>query len=140
MTPPASSIRSVPIGYTSRELPPAEWHRLPPTTTQLLIGEEALVAAVERDGELIACWPALTVIHADGAWIRPGYRKNPAVFRTLTERFFQMLRCRGVPQVLTVPQTPEVARILSRWGAVPLGPLYLLPIPAAHTRNGHSQE
>ena len=125
LIPPASSL------YDPRQAArrPVVWPAFSRRGAARHQAGDASVTVVEHDGALIACWPAVTTVHADGAWIAPGYRKNPVVFRTLTEGFFAMLRTRGLPQVLTVPQTPEVVRIITRWGAVPLGTVYLLPVP-----------
>jgi hypothetical protein len=119
--------------YTTRELPPDEWGRLRglPIGQHQLDPESAAVLVVEDGDEIIACVGTLTVPHAEEFWIAPGYRGNPVVVMALLDGCFEMLRAHGLSQVFSVAPTPEIAHLLANLGGIPLGMLYLLPVPAA---------
>lgn len=117
--------------YTARELPPEEWDRLEglglaqslpdPATATLLV--------VEHHGAIIASWVAMTTIHLEGCAIAPAHQKSPGVVKALVEGMNDLLSARDIPQVLTVTQTPDVARLAEKLGGQPLGTLWLLTVP-----------
>jgi N-acetylglutamate synthase-like GNAT family acetyltransferase len=119
--------------YTTRELPVEEWGRLDglPIGQHRLDPNSAAVLVVEDGGEIIACVGTLTVPHAEEFWIAPAYRGNPVVIVSLLDGCFEMLRNHGLKQVFSVAPTPAIADLLLQLGGIPLGMLYLLPVPDA---------
>lgn len=120
--------------YTARELPLEEWDRL--TGLPIASGasplnpENAAVCVVERDGQIVATWGALTMVHAEGCWIDPAHRRNPAVVQALIAGFFTMLHAHGLAEVLTVTQTEEVGALAAGLGGTKVGQLWMLRVPA----------
>ncbi len=128
---PATPDLRRPVG---RELAPDEFGKLAPLPLgqSLLSPEGSAVAVVEVAGRIIATWAALTTIHAEGCWIEPEYRGNPAVTQALVTAFYQLLAARGIPAVLTVTQTPDTDALAVKLGAQPIhGQLWLLPVGGA---------
>jgi hypothetical protein len=122
------------MAYTARELPPEEWARLEglPIAENLPTPETASIFVIEEDAtaQIIATWAALTTVHADGCWVNPAYQRNAAVIRAFTSGYFAMLRAHGIPQVLTVTQTNQTGTLAEKLGGVPLGTLWLIPVPS----------
>jgi hypothetical protein len=107
--------------YTSRVLPEAEWDRLPPDVRQALTPGYAIVVVVETEqGEIIARWCALNVIHLEGLLIDPAYRHSPKVAGRLFGHMILALREKEIPSVLTLVQEPTVQALAEKVGFVAL--------------------
>lgn len=117
--------------YTARELPPEEWDRLAdlPLGQALPDPANAALLVVEHAGQIVAAWAALTTVHLEGLYVVPEARKHPAVARTLVQGMSALLEARGIPQVVTVTQTPEIAALVEHIGGTPLGDLWTIPVP-----------
>ena len=117
--------------YTARELPPEEWGTLDGLGLAENLPDPSVstVLVVEHEGAIIASWVAMTTVHLEGCAITPQYQRNPAVVKALVDGMNALLLSRGIPQVLTVTQTPEVAQLAVKLGGQPLGQLWLLPVP-----------
>jgi N-acetylglutamate synthase-like GNAT family acetyltransferase len=109
---------------TTRVLPPHEWPRLVgtelETVCESLPHEHAKVLVVEADGEIVACWALLSVLHVEGVWIRPGHRARGAVGRRLLQGMAELVAESGGAGVVSAACTPDVARLLTGLGAVKL--------------------
>ncbi len=107
-----------------RILPVDEWPRL----AHLELGKAVphldprftSIAVVEDDsGAIVACWAAITVVHAEGVWIDPAYRKSSVALR-LWRRMKAIVSDLGRSSVLTGCDSPEIARLLERQRATKL--------------------
>jgi hypothetical protein len=73
---------------TRRILPAAEWSRLVGTELENvwphLDPDRSVVIVVEDEGQIIGCWSAFDVLHAEGIWIAddapPARPRRPAGF------------------------------------------------------------
>ena len=116
---------------TDRILPYEEWARLAGTPLGDVAGQlnpaTTQIAVVEDEaGQIVGCWAACTVVHAEGAWIAPVWRKHPRVTRRLWRRMRDMIRATGASRVVTGAESPVVAALLTRASAQPLPQEYLL--------------
>lgn len=119
---------------TARVLPRAEWRRLSETDVDLsawlkLPEDTTRVVVVERDGEIVGCWTALQMMHFEGFWIAPAYRRRGSVLRRLLVHMQELLRGYGITQVLTLATTPEVRALLLTANATPVpGDTFMISI------------
>ena len=114
-----------------RILPPEEWSRLAGTPLGTVVDQlnpaTTAIAVVEDDaGRIVGCWAACTVVHAEGAWIAPEYRKRQSVTVRLWRRMRRVVRASGASRLVTGADSPEVAALLDRASAQPLPQEYLL--------------
>jgi hypothetical protein len=94
--------------------------------------EASAVAVVEIDGEIVATWAVMSVIHLEGCWIAPEHRRHPAVVKALVTAMFNLLRERAIPQVVTITQTPEVGALAAKLGGQKIpGDLWILTVGGA---------
>jgi hypothetical protein len=105
-------------------LPPAEWPRLKGTELESvwphLHADRATVLVVECDGHIVATWMLVTIVHAEGLWIAPAFRKRTSVARRLWLAMRRAVRERGVLTIATSAVTDEVRELLDHAGAVKL--------------------
>ena len=122
--------------YAAYELPPDDWYRLAhlPLAHSLPDPGNATILVVEHDGAIIAAWVAMTTIHLEGCFIAPEHRKKPGAVRAMIEGMSSLLADRGIPQVVTVTQTPEVGELAQHLGGTRLGDLWMIPVPFAGVR------
>jgi hypothetical protein len=109
---------------TDRVLPPEEWGKLPPcdlaTVRDRLDPRVTMIAVVEDEaGRILACWAAMTMVHVEGVWIDPAYRKSSVALR-LWRRMQRIVHEWGATSVLTGANTPEITALLTRKRATPL--------------------
>ena len=109
---------------TSRELPSDEWHRLAHTELAPALGHLkpsfARVVVVEDGDAIVACWAGLIMLHVEGAWIDPAYRKQPGVCVRLWRQMHKLAASWGASQAITGSASDEVTLLLQRHGATPL--------------------
>jgi hypothetical protein len=117
---------------TTRVLPRDEYARL--TATELAtvwphLPESAQVIVVEdEDGQIVGCWSALPVLHAEGVWIAPDARRKGGVALRLLRGMREVLKDYGVSTVVTGAQDATVADLIVRLGGRQLpGAFYTLP-------------
>lgn len=64
----------------ARILEPKEWERLFETELPVLLPftapERAQVVVVEEGDRIVGAWAVLTVVHLEGFWLAPEYRRN----------------------------------------------------------------
>lgn len=116
---------------TDRVLPYEEWGRLAGTALGSVASQlnpaTTQIAVVEDDaGQIVGCWAACTVVHAEGAWIAPAYRKRASVTVRLWRRMRHLIRAAGASGVVTGAESPEVVALLERTRAQRLPQEYLL--------------
>jgi len=71
---------------------------------------------VERNGEIVACWAMLQVIHVDGLWQRGDVQGQPSVGRTLLAAMTRELLTVGASEVFTLAVDPTVEDMLLKVG------------------------
>ena len=137
MPEPLLSTDSVP--YTTRVLPPEEFHRLSsfPGPLQALQGtpdpEHTRVVVVEQDGQIVGYWVLFNAVHAEPLWLDPSVRHKPKVALGLFAAVVSELQSAGVQSVFAIIGDPEretVGPMAERAGLVPLpGTLYGGAVP-----------
>jgi ribosomal protein S18 acetylase RimI-like enzyme len=80
----------------------------------------AQVVAVEDGDRLVACWAVFPLVHVEGLWVDPEYRKNPRVGRRLLFGMQQTAVGMGARAVNTAAISEDVAAMLEKAGAVEL--------------------
>lgn len=117
---------------TSRVLPPAEWPRLAGTEAEGFVAhltDAARVVVVEHDGAIVGCHVLQPVLHAEGLWIHPEYRKKASVARRLWSTVRQTAReTFGVQWVATGAASDDIRGLLEHVGAVKLPDHYMVPV------------
>ena len=118
---------------TARVLAPEEWAaKLVGTSLAQAAYDpaEAFVLVVENaEGEVVGCWSAVNTVHVEGIWERPDHRGHAGVGRALLVGMVQELQARGVREVLTNADTPEIEAMLQKVGAIRLpGTCWLLKV------------
>ena len=103
---------------TDRLLPPAEWHRLAHLDlgqlTPALDPKATSIAVVEdASGAIVGCWAAILVVHAEGVWIDPAYRKTTVALK-LWRRMRTIVAGLGATAVVTGANSPDIAALLTR--------------------------
>lgn len=128
-------------GYTLRELPPDEWHRLtqipgPLAGRDLQPSDSARIIVVESPaGAIVGYWPAFAMVHLDLLYTDAEVRHHPKVQFALLGAMATMLQQLGVRSVCAViadADQPDNGRMAEKLGLQPLpGTLYMGPIPPA---------
>lgn len=106
--------------YTVRVLPPDEWPRLahighfaavaPPSP------DHTVILVIEKDGQILATWGAMDVVHLEGLWVDPAYRDHPALARKLLAGMEDLLREHNISTVFTIGVTLDVLAMAHRLG------------------------
>lgn len=136
--PPTADQASSAI--TTRMLPAEEWaEKLADTELaphlDRLRPDSCGVAVVEVDGRVVACWAAMTIVHVEGLWVDPAYRKHPGVGRALVTTMAEDLKRAGVPEVLTVAIEPAVEILAEKVGGTKVpGSLWAIPLAGLEDR------
>lgn len=105
---------------TYRILPPMEWNKLDGTEQlgriwPFLRPEDTQIVVVEDDGQIIATWAVVRVVHVEGLWVRPEYRRRSLrMVRMLFQGMYDAARRFGVRNVWTSAETPEVQQLLEK--------------------------
>lgn len=110
---------------TRRILPPSEYHRLVGTelaTIAPILPPHAQVLVVEDvDGTIIGSWAGFFLFHAEGISIAPSHQRQAAVARHLWLGMHAIARQVGAQAINTAAGSSEVAALLTRHGAAPVG-------------------
>lgn len=115
---------------TDRVLPHEEWGRLAHTPLGAVVASlnpatTAVVVVEDTDGAIVACWAALTVVHAEGAWIAEPYRRRVSVTLRLWRAMRRIVAATGATRVVTGANSDEVRDLLGD-RCVPLPQEYVL--------------
>lgn len=109
----------------TRILPPDEWPRLRGTELEalwpLLDREHARVIAIEDHSRIVGCWAVYPLVHVEGVWIHPEYRRRGGVARRLLSMMRRVARGMGARAVQTAAVTEDVVALLEKLHAVELG-------------------
>lgn len=118
-----------------RILPPEEWaDKLAgtPLAERLadLNPDYTVIIVVEVDGQVVAEWAAINVVHVEGLWEAPDHRGGPGVSRQLLQTMLTELTRHHVGEVITRAETPAVEALIQKAGGIPLpGTAWVLTIP-----------
>jgi hypothetical protein len=104
------STVTAPPGFTVRELPISEWHRLlelgegPYYETGILpVPEHNRILVIEdQEGNITGMWGAFTVVHVEPVWIKPIHRQRISVVRRLWEGMRNLLVELKVPGAVAI--------------------------------------
>ena len=119
--------------FSTRILPPAEWHRLGGTESApfATAAPDAAVnpLVVEDEGVIVGTW-TLTAYHVvEGLWVHPDYRQRIGVARAIVREMRRFAQHQGVAQALTFSIDPAVDRLLETYGATRLLVEGFAPVP-----------
>lgn len=108
--------------YESRLLPADEWSKLEHTESfgpcwRQLRPQATEIPVVEKCGQIIATWGLFPFFHAEGIWVDPRWRQNPAVLRHLWREMKQAVTAHGAEAVITNANSEEVRTLLQTAGA-----------------------
>lgn len=117
---------------TIRILPRDEWARL----AHLDIGQflpacvpdSLTVLVVEHDGEIVGCWAAVTILHAEGVWVHPDHQKKGSVARRLWLGMRGLVARMGASSVVTGAIDPAVEALILKHHGQALPPAFVLPV------------
>jgi hypothetical protein len=116
---------------TSRELPAAEWSRLEGTALGPIWSSAApqtlRATVVEDRGAIVGCAGIVLLPHLEGFWVADEHRSRGVVLRRLLASTARLM---GHSSVIAGPVRGEVASMLRRTGAMPLGVETFLCDPA----------
>lgn len=121
---------------THRILPREEWAKLAGTEAgafaPLLPPDAASVLVVEDNGQIVATWALVSMLHAEGLWIAPSHRGRFGVVKRLLSGMRAMARSIGATSVQTASVSPDVTSFIERLGGSPLpGQMFILPMEQA---------
>jgi N-acetylglutamate synthase-like GNAT family acetyltransferase len=121
---------------TSRILPRDEWSKLAGTEAgafaDRLPVDSASLLVVEDDGQIVATWALVSMVHAEGLWIAPSHRGRFGVVKRLLAGMRAMARSIGCPAVQTAALSSDVADFIARLGGAPLpGQAFVLPLESS---------
>jgi len=101
---------------TTRELPRVEWAKLEGTELWPFVNQNPdavlSVLVVEDGDQIVGCWGLVTLLHAEGVWIREDKRGTTGVARRLLSAMRKHLRMLGMKGVMTGAR-PDDARVQS---------------------------
>jgi hypothetical protein len=107
----------------ARVLPPAEWSRLNGTEAELLWPhfnpEHTRVIVVEEEGQIVATWTLLRVVHAECLWIAPSHRGLFGVTKRLLRSMRTIAEDWNVGAVWTGSLSEHVTSLIRRLGGKP---------------------
>lgn len=124
----------------SRILPPEEWHRLKGTEAEKawphFNPDNTQILVVEDEGEVIACWAFLRVVHAECIWVRPSHRGLAGVALRLFKGLREIATRWGATRVITGSVSPEITDLIDRFGGYPMPcESFVLPVDMLNTRS-----
>lgn len=117
----------------TRILPPEEWYRLKGTEAETLWPtlnpDNARVLVVEENGQIVATWTAMRVVHMECIWIRPSHRGLVSIARRLFMGLREIASAWGANYVWTGSLSAEVTDFIGRFGGKELpGKHYVMPL------------
>lgn len=120
------------LAPVARRLPPEEWEAKlvgTPLHHQPLDPEHTLIMVVEEDGQVVACWAALTCVHLEGLWSAPEGRGGAGRARALLEAMAGELTKVGVAEAITTAIDPKVEGLIAHVGGRQIpGSQWVIPL------------
>jgi hypothetical protein len=108
----------------SRILPSEEWPRLAGTEAErawpLLNPENTRILVVEEEGEIVATWTFMRVVHAECIWVKPSHRGLVSVARRLFSGLREIAGGWGAEKVITGSVSDYVTDLIRRFGGFPM--------------------
>lgn len=117
----------------TRILPQEEWPRLDGTEAETLWPNlnpiTSRVIVVEDEGQIVATWVMLSMVHAECLWIAPEKRGSFGVTRRLLSGMKEAAADFGALAVLTASISEHVSGLIKRLGGQRLpGETFVLPM------------
>jgi hypothetical protein len=81
---------------------------------------------VEDGDSIVGCWAALNIVHVEGLWIHPDYRKRTAVQRRLWVGMKRLLS--EVRSVLTGACDDSIRALITAHDGVEMPTFYRVPL------------
>jgi hypothetical protein len=91
---------------------------------------------VEDEGQIVGCWAVTRIVHVEGVWIDPQYRRRSVrIVKLLFRGIYAAAKFFRAKYVWTGADTPEVERLLEKGRRAYLIPFksYVLAIPQEDT-------
>jgi len=111
------------VAYNTRVLPYDEWERVRHTeigpALDALDPAKTKILVIEDDGEIIATWTEMIVIHCEGVWVKESHRNSAAVVRALFRGMRHLVQQEGAKVAWTTAITDTMSRMLRRAVPVP---------------------
>jgi hypothetical protein len=124
--------------YTTRVLPPDEWHRLAtecPTSPLAAIDLSTvyghLLVLEDAEGRIVGHWPLVLVWHAEPLYIEPGER-NAASVKALVRGLQSTIAAEHIPLAFAMIEDPAMQAMATKLGFTPTAaPMYHAMAPEA---------
>lgn len=119
---------------TTRILPPEEWVRLAETDIPSILpytrAEDVQIVVVEDKDRIVGAWAVLRVVHLEGVWIAPEYRKRGTVAARLLAATMKVARQWAGRWAMTAAETDDIRRLIEKHlGGVRVpGDIYVVPM------------
>lgn len=107
----------------ARVLEYEEWHRIDASLDPILVELRpgtSRICVVEDEGEIVARWILMPILHAECIWIAPHKRKTGRVGAKLLRLMKSTARALGFSVVMTASDSEEVTKLLAHVGATPV--------------------
>jgi GNAT superfamily N-acetyltransferase len=116
----------------TRVLPQAEWSRVAHLDVSMWLPyvapEDVRIVVLEDGDRIVGCWGAFRVVHLEGVWVDPAYRRQPHAVQALKDAAIEVAS-RWAPWAITGAATAAVRRLITRHlGGVPM-PMESFAIP-----------
>lgn len=123
----------------SRILPPEEWPRLAGTEAEAvwptLDPEHARVVVVEDEGEIVATWTVMRIVHVECLWVKPSHRGVFGVTKRLLRGMRDAASAWGARNVVTGSASAHVTDLIRRFGGMPMPcESFVLPVEIVNTK------
>lgn len=117
---------------TTRILPPEEYFKLDGTEAKDVwsrLPDGSQVIVVEHEGEIVGCWIAMKVLHAECLYIAPEHRKKSSVGRRLLSALRTIAEREHAKSVWTAAMEDDVRGLLKHFGATQVpGDHFIMPM------------
>jgi hypothetical protein len=117
---------------TTRVLAPSDYGRLDGLDVAeflpLVKAQDAQIVIAEAGERIVGVWGVFRVVHLEGVWIAPEYRRHPRVVSALLHATFDAAQ-RWAPWAFTGAATDPVRRLIRKLGGkqVPMD-TYAIPL------------
>ncbi len=101
----------------TRVLPAAEWSKIAhldvATWLQYVAPNDVQIVVAEDGDRVVGVWGVFRVVHLEGVWVDPAYRRSPRVVEGLKTAALEIAR-RWAPWALTGSANSAVRRLITR--------------------------